>query len=74
MEKIGNGATGDVEIRTIMEEIEETTLDEEGERQATNTEHNYRWQQAGVGVPYSALQGRKYNDSAFKVSVDGILE
>ena len=57
--KIEMYATGDVEIRTIMEEIEETTLDEEGKRQATKMLNIItEWQPRRVPeVPYSALQG-----------------
>ena len=72
-------ATGDVEIRTIMEEIEETTLDEEGEETGDkNAEHNYGVAaQAGAGGSVFSIAGAvavSIIDSAFKVSVDGILE
>ena len=68
-------ATGDVEIRTIMEEIEETTLDEEGEETGDkNAEHNYGVAaQAGAGGSVFSIAGagRSIIDSALRFRLMG---
>ncbi|HHT64862.1 MAG TPA: hypothetical protein GX017_02110, partial [Clostridiales bacterium] len=72
-------ATGNVEIKSIMEEIEETTVDEDGkETTVNNAEHNYGVAaQSGAGGSVLSIAGAvavSMVDSSFTVSVDGLVD